>query len=154
MRKIFILATIFAAGIGPGYAIDMTQFQCCVGTVNGTCDEMKCPGSDGVTRYYTNCNTCTGGRTKVMNGPYNPCGNKTLDSSYGECKTALIDIGTSCVAGQYGLNGKCIDCPDNGTSAPESQFINSCYIPAGQGGSDGTGTWQYDQNCYYTLTIS
>lgn len=53
---------------------------------------------------------------------------------------------------RYGEIGTfaCSECPENGESIGGNELITSCYLPAGTGETDTTGTWQYSQNCYYT----
>jgi len=58
--------------------------------------------------------------------------------------------GCFCGDGKYGTL-TCNTCPSGGTSsAGNNNAITNCYIRAGTGGSDSTGTWEYAQNCYYS----
>lgn len=43
----------------------------------------------------------------------------------------------------------CVKCPSDGTSRPGMIGINACYVPAGTGGTDSAGTWEYVSDCYY-----
>lgn len=44
----------------------------------------------------------------------------------------------------------CFNCPDGGQSQAGARSINACYVPAGTGGTDSSGTWEYTSNCYYS----
>lgn len=49
-----------------------------------------------------------------------------------------------------GQGFNCLECPEPGVGAGGVLPITQCYLPAGSGESDTTGTWQYSQNCYYS----
>lgn len=57
----------------------------------------------------------------------------------------------NCSSGYYKLDdASCGKCPGDGTSYGGIGGITQCFIPAGTGGTDSTGTWVYNSNCYYS----
>lgn len=152
MKKLVIALAVIGLAPMPGYALDYIGKNCCIGTDYGTCQEFECTYG-GTTRYFTNCSKCSdSSRTLEMKGSYEPCGPnaEVLDVSYGECVQSLIVLPDNCAAGSYGKRGLCTLCPEPGTSAAASTVITDCYVPAGTGGTDTTGKWEYTADCHYS----
>ncbi|MBQ3039318.1 MAG: hypothetical protein IJD41_02030 [Alphaproteobacteria bacterium] len=61
----------------------------------------------------------------------------------------------ACIQGYYKDKMSCNRCPSSGgvygtTKSSGATSITECYIPSGTDFSDSSGTWEYDQNCYYS----
>ncbi len=83
---------------------------------------------------------------------YIGCGYYELNS---RCMCTVQHYSTyDCVSGYYGASGSfvptCNECPSGGYSPEGTQRITGCYIRAGQNLSDGTGTYTFTNNCYYS----
>lgn len=135
-----------------GYAFDYVGNNCCIGADYGNCQEFEC-SYGGKTRYFTNCGKCSdSNRTLSSLGDNQPCGPNgfAFNSEYGECVLSLIVLPDECGAGSYGKRGLCTLCPEPGTSEAASTVITDCYVPAGTGGTDTTGKWEYTADCHYS----
>lgn len=152
-----------------------SKCYCSCGMKSGT---LSCaPGYTGTAKYtYSNGNDIFSGCTKesTCDGTCDDCVSTdwtpglsgletqttaTCNKLTCEC-TKIID--TRCQAGYYGsgrftINGTdpCTICPSSGGIAGQSVTgsntkITDCYIPANTSMSDGTGTYTYTNNCYYT----
>lgn len=85
----------------------------------------------------------------VANNAVADCSKTTI--TYSSCKPGYYYLGS--VLSTTG--GDCFECPDiNGTAvtSPDknTEFITSCYAPAGTTYTDTTGTFQFTSDCYYS----
>lgn len=154
MKKLVI--ALAAIGVLPmpafGLLLDNISPACCIGTKYPSCEDLECT-YNGKKRYFTSCGRCSDPyRTLTSLGDNQPCGpnGEAFNSEYGECVLGAIVLPDNCAAGSYGKRGLCTLCPEPGTSAAASTVITDCYVPAGTGGTDTTGKWEYTADCHYS----
>lgn len=122
------------------YVNGRDQFTGCSIPCDGTCD--NCESTD----WIQNSN---GGESRT---------NATCNTSTCKCSKR---IETRCSTGYYGSgmsivgSTPCTKCPSSGGIAGSSiagsnKKITDCYIPANTSMTDGTGTYTYTSNCYYS----
>lgn len=63
-----------------------------------------------------------------------------------ENNSVSVCVKKTCAAGTYGNGTTCNPCPSPGTSAAGATVNTSCYITSG---SDSTGHYYFNSNCYY-----
>lgn len=122
------------------YVNGRDQFTGCSIPCDGTCDDCESTewvkGINGIeTRTQATCNTMTCKCTKLMQI---------------RCSTGYYGSGMSIVG-----SSPCTKCPSSGGIAGSSiagsnKKITDCYIPANTSMTDGTGTYTYTSNCYYS----
>lgn len=72
------------------------------------------------------------------------------NGAYADCTVSGTKY-YACKPGYYLSSGNCVRCPNSGTTVDNNTGgITSCYIPSGTTGSDGTGSFKYTSNCYYS----
>lgn len=169
MKKLLCPGVILLVGLSSAYAIPMcNDGDSCRGFAWNTkhatfvCpDTCKCG-----TKTHTCVQPCGVALCMPLDGTWTTVSDGYEKKVDKEC-TNNYELGTCertestsyrCAAGYYGrtVNGTtgCTRCPSSGgvygTSAAGSTAITSCYIPSGTTSSDGTGTFEYTEDCYYT----
>lgn len=93
-------------------------------------------------KVFTCPGDCASGYTKGTGVVGNVTGCNTSNQySYIKCTA------NACGAGYYGSANNCTKCPSPGTSATGTTSVTGCYATSG---SDGTGTYKFTSNCYYS----
>lgn len=93
--------------------------------------------------------TCNSGYYATGGGTTNCTCNACPDNS-----TCTSATSFTCNIGYYKNGVVCSRCPSsygvNGTTTRGATSITKCYLPSGTNGSDTTGDFTHNDNCYYT----
>lgn len=133
--------------------------------INGQvhCEFRSDPDTDSISvcasGYYGNGTTCT---KCPANATCSGEGNTTFTCKSGYCKSgnscvaipdnAYCSFGEiKCKSGYYqtfwSVGDECSACPSPGTSSSGATSKTQCFV---SGGTDATGTFQYEPKCYYS----
>ncbi|MDR0741492.1 MAG: hypothetical protein LBF28_01840 [Rickettsiales bacterium] len=113
-------------------------------------------GSCTFTYYYCNndctgCSDCTGDADWSAHST----GYQKKVTRSCNCNTCSSSTSYRCAAGYYGSSATgtsgCSPCPTGGTNNAGATAVTECYAST-TSGTDATGSWEYDQTCYYSET--
>lgn len=117
---------------------------------------------NGASSYSCSCGMSTTSSLSCATGYYGtPSYTYYNGDAFGGCVKCPANTATcsgttfTCAKGYYKNGFSCTRCPSSGgvygtTASTGATSITQCYIPSGTSMSDGTGTYTYTSNCYYS----